>query len=248
MSQRVRIGTSGWIYRHWQGPFYPEGLSQRRWLEHYARHFDTVELNATFYRLPAEKTFLGWKHKTPDGFLWSVKAPRTITHYRKLQDVEEQLAEFLNRCALLESKLGPILFQLPPSLRYDEERFGHFADLLESVRHPVVEVRHRSWLNDRFFDQLDSHRIALCLSDTAGRYPYAEILTAPFIYIRLHGSQKLYASSYSEEELQRWAEKILSWQRPTYVYFDNDFQAHAVANAKRLQEILGAAAGNGPFD
>jgi uncharacterized protein YecE (DUF72 family) len=131
-----------------------------------------------------------------------------------------------------------VLFQLPPSLPYDAQLFSHFAGLLHGVNQAVVEVRHPSWLNDGFFEQLQTHGIALCLSDTAGRYPYAEVVTASFVYIRLHGSRKLYASCYSEEELQRWAEKILGWQKPTYVYFDNDFEAYAPENARRLREIL----------
>ncbi|SHG15137.1 Uncharacterized conserved protein YecE, DUF72 family [Desulfacinum infernum DSM 9756] len=236
--ERFRIGTSGWNYKHWQTKFYPAGLPQRKWLEYYAQEFDTVELNATFYRLPQENTFEGWRHRTPEGFLWAVKAPRTITHHRRLKEVEEDMEKFLARCALLGPKLGPVLFQLPPSLHYDAQLFRDFAVILNQVLEPVIEVRHPSWLNEGFFRELQARGIAFCLSDTAGRYPYAEVLTASFVYIRLHGSRKLYASSYSEEELQRWAEKILTWQKPAYVYFDNDFEAHAPANARRLRQIL----------
>ncbi|MBC7358459.1 MAG: DUF72 domain-containing protein [Desulfacinum sp.] len=238
MQERVRIGTSGWIYKHWQKRFYPAGVPQRKWLEYYAQIFDTVELNATFYRLPSENTFEGWRLRTPEGFLWAVKAPRTITHHRRLKDAAGDLERFLSRCALLGPKLGPVLFQLPPSLPYDAQLFSHFAGLLHGVNQAVVEVRHPSWLNDGFFQQLRTHGIAFCLSDTAGRYPYAEVITASFVYIRLHGSRTLYASCYSEEELRRWAEKILGWQRAAYVYFDNDFEAYAPANARRLRQIL----------
>ncbi|RMG57046.1 MAG: DUF72 domain-containing protein [Bacteroidetes bacterium] len=239
MEGRFRIGTSGWIYKHWRGVFYPEGLAQGKWLEHYGLRFDTVECNATFYRLPQEKTFSNWKERTPEGFCWTLKAPRVITHYRKLRDVAEPLKNFLLRARLLGAKLGPVLFQLPPNLHYDAGLFDDFAALLGEVRLPVVEVRHGSWLCDRFFSQLQARSIAFCISDTAGRYPYHEAVTAPFVYIRLHGSRKLYASRYTESELDRWAEKILGWNLPTYVYFDNDFEGHAVMNAQELKARLG---------
>ncbi len=243
MDTPYRIGTSGWNYAHWRGRFYPEKLPASKWLAHYATHFDTVECNATFYRLPSEKTFQNWKASTPKGFLWALKASRLITHYRRLQDVQGPLEEFLSRARLLGEKLGPVLFQLPPSLHYDEALFEDFASLLSPLSEAAVEVRHRSWIDDRFLRQLQAHGLAFCLSDTAGRYPFHEAVTADFVYIRLHGSQKLYASSYSEAELHLWAEKIASWNRPTYVYFDNDFEAHAVFNARRLREILGACLG-----
>lgn len=239
MDTLYRIGTSGWNYAHWRGPFYPEKLPASKWLAHYATRFDTVECNATFYRLPLEKTFRNWEASTPQGFLWALKASRLITHYRRLQDVQEPLDQFLSRARLLGQKLGPVLFQLPPSLHYDEALFEDFASLLKAVRQVAVEVRHRSWINDRFFQQLQSHALAFCIADTAGRYPYHEVVTADFVYIRLHGSQKLYASNYSEAEIRLWAEKIASWNRPTYVYFDNDFEGYAVFNALRLKECLG---------
>ncbi len=238
MDDRVWIGTSGWIYRHWRKVFYPEDLPQTKWLEHYASFFDTVECNATFYRLPAEKTFENWRTRTPENFLWALKASRTITHYRKLQDVSEFIQAFMERAAHLKEKLGPVLFQLPPSLHYDPALFDDFAELLRPIPRTTIEVRHRSWIDERFFQQLERYGIAFCISDTAGRYPYHEVVTADFVYVRLHGSRKLYASSYTETELRRWAQKIARWNRTTFLYFDNDFEGHAVRNALRLKEIL----------
>jgi uncharacterized protein YecE (DUF72 family) len=239
MNTPYRIGTSGWNYAHWRGRFYPEKLPGSKWLAHYATHFDTVECNATFYRLPSEKTFRTWKASTPEGFLWALKASRLVTHYRRLRDVREPLEQFLCHARLLGDKLGPVLFQLPPSLHYDEALFEDFASLLAPFGQVAVEVRHRSWIDDRFFQQLQTHALAFCIADTAGRYPFHEAVTADFVYIRLHGSRKLYASNYSESEIQCWAEKIVSWNRPTYVYFDNDFEGYAVFNALRLKECLG---------
>ncbi|MEJ5349055.1 MAG: DUF72 domain-containing protein [Desulfosoma sp.] len=238
MEAPCRVGTSGWNYSHWRGRFYPDKLPTSQWLHYYTNHFDTVECNATFYRLPSEKTFLLWKERTPKGFCWAVKASRLITHNRRLRQVEEPLKLFMSRALLLGEKLGPVLFQLPPSLTYDSTLFEDFAAQLSPLKRVAVEVRHRSWINDRFLDQLRFHGLAFCVSDTAGRYPYHEAVTADFMYIRLHGSKKLYASSYTEEEIRTWADKIRSWNRETFIYFDNDFEGYAVQNALSLKQCL----------
>ncbi|MDY7032037.1 MAG: DUF72 domain-containing protein [Thermodesulfobacteriota bacterium] len=239
MRNSVRIGTSGWNYSHWKGPFYSDDYPKSKWLEYYAQHFNTVEVNATFYQLPKPVTFENWRNRTPESFLWSVKANRYITHIKRLRDAEESLKRLYDSAKLLEFKLGPILFQLPPDFHYDETIVKGFLHLLDpSLRH-IFEVRNDSWINNVFFQQLKDHNVAFCIADTAGRYPYSEDVTANFVYIRLHGSQKLYASKYSEEELQNWACKIKGWSRDTYVYFDNDFAGYAIANALRLKEILG---------
>jgi uncharacterized protein YecE (DUF72 family) len=234
----IRIGTSGWTYKHWQGIFYPAGLSKSKWLEYYSRHFGTVELNASFYRLPKRETFQNWKARTPDDFLWSVKASKFITHTRRLDNCAEPLDRLYGISAGLGEKLGVILFQLPPSLAYNEKTLREFCKTLNPrIRH-TIEVRHPSWINDQAFSLLSEFNIALCIADTAGRYPSCEAITSDFVYIRLHGSQKLYASEYSEEELRNWAEKVHEWNRDTFVYFDNDFEGHAVNNAGRLKELL----------
>ena len=236
---QIHIGTSGWIYDHWGKVFYPKECPKTKWLEFYVTHFGTVELNASFYRLPKPQTFENWRKRTPDSFLWAVKANRFITHIKRLKDAEEPLERFHGSVEMLKEKLGPILIQLPPSLSFDEAVLSNFCQHLKGNYRYALEVRHPSWAQERAIDILRDNNIALCISDTAGRYPYIEEDTATFIYIRLHGSKKLYASEYSEEELEAYARKIRDWSRDTYLYFDNDYGGYAIKNAKRLKEILG---------
>ncbi|MBW2029026.1 MAG: DUF72 domain-containing protein [Deltaproteobacteria bacterium] len=238
-SMEWRIGTSGWNYRHWREVFYPRGVPQARWLEYYAGHFDTVEVNATFYRLPPHRTFENWYEKTPDTFLWSVKGSKYITHTRRLVEPPEPLERLYNGVECLRQKLGPILFQLPPSLSFDRSLFESFCRHLRPSFQHALEVRNATWLVEEAFRVMEQFNIAFCISDTAGRYPYHEAVTADFLYVRLHGSKKLYASCYSEEELGDWAKKIRGWGKRAFVYFDNDFEGFAVKNAARLKELLG---------
>ncbi len=234
----IRIGTSGWNYKHWKNIFYPEGTPQRKWLEYYSKKLDTVEVNATFYRLPSKSTFEGWRNRTPDGFIWSVKAPREITHIKRLKDIDKPLKEFLGRAEALGNKLGPILFQLPPGLKLDMALAMDFFEQIKDIRFPVIEARNRSWFNDNLFDALKSYNVALCISHSSGRFPFTESITSDFIYIRLHGPGKLYASSYNDDELQMWATKITEWNKPTFVYFNNDFNGYAIKNAFKLKELI----------
>ena len=238
MGLQCRIGTSGWNYKHWKGLFYPEKVSQKKWLEFYARHFDTVEINATFYRLPKPSTFELWRCRTPEGFLWAVKASKFITHTKRLKECEEPLKRFYDSVVMLKEKLGPLLFQLPPSLAFDPSLFREFCSLLNPMFQHVLEVRHKSWISDEAFQIMGDFNIAFCISDTAGRYPYHETVTADFIYIRLHGSKKLYASLYTDDEIRQWAGKIKKWDMFTFVYFDNDFEGYAIQNAKQLKDLL----------
>ena len=237
-SQEFRIGTSGWNYKHWKEIFYPANVAQRKWLEFYCTRFDTVELNATFYRLPKVETFQSWKKRTPQGFLWAVKANKFITHTKRLKDCEEPIERFYSSVKGLDKKLGPILFQLPPSLQFDESLFEDFCSLLSNSYKHVLEVRHASWIDDKAFQIMAKNQIAFCISDTAGRYPYHEQITADFTYVRLHGSKKLYASKYATEELETWAKKLLDWGVDAYVYIDNDFGGNAVENAMELKGLL----------
>ena len=239
-SPEIHIGTSGWNYDHWRDVFYPQGCPKSKWLQFYAEHYNTVELNASFYRLPKPQTFETWREKTPAMFVWAVKANRFITHIKRIKDVREPLERFFSSADLLREKLGPILFQLPPSLSFDETVLSDFCKTLFGNHRYVLEVRHPSWAEPRALEILKDHNIALCISDTAGRYPYMEEDTADFIYIRLHGSKTLYASEYTEEELRAYVEKIRGWSKnDTYVYFDNDYKGYAVKNARELKEILG---------
>ncbi len=240
MKPSIRIGTSGWNYPHWKGLFYDEEIPKTKWLEFYTRHFSTVEANTTFYHLPKPATVENWRNRSPEGFLWTVKASRYITHMKKLRDPHDSLERFYDAIERFGEKLGPILFQLPPMLKYDEAVFDAFCRALHPGHRYALEVRHADWIRDEVLQDLRDHGIAFCIADTAGRFPYVEAVTADFVYIRLHGSQALYGSDYTEEELQAWAKKIRKWKRDTYVYFDNDARAFAPKNAARLKEILGA--------
>jgi uncharacterized protein YecE (DUF72 family) len=235
---QVFIGTSGWNYDHWKGVFYPEGLAKVRWLSHYSSVFSTVEVNATFYRSMLASTFERWRRGTPDGFVWAVKASRFITHVRRLRDAAEPLKRFLDSLAPLGGKLGPVLFQLPPSLSFDSGLLETFRRHLPHGVRCALEARHRSWTGEEALSCLRNSRIAWCISDTAGRYPYLEAVTADFVYVRLHGSRRLYASCYTDEELRSWSEKITSFGLDTYVYFDNDSMGYAPQNALALRGLL----------
>ncbi len=239
---KVWIGTSGWTYKHWAGKFYPQDLSPRRWLEYYARHFDTVELNSPFYRVPKRKTFEGWRERTPEGFVFAVKASRLITHVRKLRGVEEEVRWFFSEVQGLGEKLGPVLFQLPPSLRVTVDGLEGLLGLLPEGRY-AFEFRHPSWFTEEVYEVLSHYDAALCVADSP-RFPCERRVTASFLYVRLHGSQRLYASLYTREELEDWAGFIRRGfemgVEEAFCYFDNDYEAYAVRNALELLEILGA--------
>jgi uncharacterized protein YecE (DUF72 family) len=239
VNSKIHIGTSGWNYDHWREVFYPKDRPKSKWLEFYTQHYQTVELNASFYRLPKPQTFENWREKTPDKFVWAVKANRYITHIKRINDVQEPLEKFFSAADCLREKLGPVLFQLPPNLSFDETVLCSLCETLPDNHRYALEVRHPSWEQPRAIDILRHYNIALCISDTAGRYPYIEEDTATFIYIRLHGSKKLYTSEYTEEELRAYAQKIRDWSKDVYVYFDNDYGGYAIKNARRLKEILG---------
>jgi uncharacterized protein YecE (DUF72 family) len=248
----MRIGTSGWNYPEWRGRFYPKGLAQRRWLEHISRKVNSVEINGSFYRLQKPEYYQSWAAQTPDDFVFAVKGSRFITHMKRLLDVEAALANFFASGVFrLGSKLGPILWQLPATIRFDPELLAAFFDKLprtteagRPVRH-ALEPRHSSFTEPMFLDLLREHRIALVIADTAGKFPYLEDVTADFAYIRLHGDEELYASDYSDAALDAWAKKIRDLAGATedvYVYFDNDINAHAPWNAISLAERLATRA------
>ncbi len=235
----VRIGTSGWMYDHWEGSFYPPGLSKRNWLVFYAQFFDTVEINSSFYHLPRKETFKRWYEETPPSFLFAVKASRYITHIKKLGDVAEPLKLFYERVEMLRDKCGPLLFQLPPRLAFQGEVFREFLHRLSPSFQHVFEFRHSSFFCEEVYELLQARDIALCFADTP-YFPYAEVGTASFVYLRLHGHGSLYTHFYSEEELRLWAKKVNSWKKTgkVYCYFDNDYQAFAVHNARILRRML----------
>lgn len=237
---RIWIGTSGYVYRHWRkGVFYPSGLRQRDELSYYASHFATVELNNPFYRLPTAEMFSRWRDLTPPGFCFAVKASRFITHQKRLRNVEEPLALFLERATQLGPKLGPILFQLPPTQQLDLARLGEFLVLLPSGRRWVIEFRHSSWHTRETYALLSGFGVALCIPVGGGLHP-DRITTAPFTYIRMHRGQGA-GGSFTSKELQSWASQLQALAtsgKDGYVYFNNDWEGFAVTEAAELEGLL----------
>ncbi|HEX6939470.1 MAG TPA: DUF72 domain-containing protein [Longimicrobiales bacterium] len=289
----LRIGISGWAYAGWKGTFYPRDLPRRRELEFASRAFDSIEINGSFYSLQRPDTYRRWHDTTPPDFLFAVKGSRFITHMKKLKDVDTALANFFASGVLrLGEKLGPILWQLPPRFRFDAKRVAGFlerlprtttaaaalarhhderlagrswthADVERPIRH-AFEVRDPSFFVPEFAHLLRRHHAALVFADTAGTFPYAEEVTSDFVYLRLHGAEQIYASGYTDAQLDWWAARIRAWHagreppdarritraaaprrsgRDVYVYFDNDAKVRAPFDARRLAERLGKARG-----
>jgi uncharacterized protein YecE (DUF72 family) len=234
----IRIGTSGWHYEHWKERFYPAGLPKSKWLLHYARHFDTVEINNTFYRLPKQQSVENWHKQAPAGFLYTVKANRYMTHIKRLKDVSEPLVRFFDTVGLLEEKLGPILYQLPPNLHKDLDLLQSFIKLLPKKRIAVFEFRHDSWYSEDTYKLLKKSNAAFCIHDMPGKQS-PRVVTADVIYIRFHGTAGRYSGNYSKSALQEWADWIkdnLRGIRRVYAYFNNDYNAYAVNNARQLKD------------
>jgi uncharacterized protein YecE (DUF72 family) len=289
MGGTIYIGISGWRYEPWRGVFYPEGLTQNRELEYASRQLPTIEINGSFYSLQRPDSYAAWYAATPPGFVFSVKGNRFLTHILRLRDPEGPVANVLASGTFeLHEKLGPFLWQFPPNFQYDRERMERFFSILphdtdealararryeprmegrtsldagprRTMRH-AVEVRHESFRDQDFIALLRKYKIALVVADTAGKWPYMEDVTADFMYLRLHGDKELYASGYSDEALERWAERIRAWttggqpedahltsskpppkraKRDLYCYFDNDIKVHAPFDAHKLMEKLG---------
>lgn len=283
-----RIGISGWRYGPWRGVFYPQGLQQRRELEYASRQMNSIEINGTFYSLQRPASFKKWHDETPDDFVFAVKGPKYLTHMKKLSDIRQPLANFFaSGVLLLGKKLGPILWQFPPWWSYDHDRLSEFLKMLPrtskkasafALEHSLkkddwiwtdavsntkiryaFEPRHPSFFTEDFVKLLRKHNAALVFADTAGKWPYFEDLTADLIYCRLHGAKELYASGYTDEELDRWADRIEKWKvgkqprdakliakepykprekRDVFVYFDNDIKVHAPFDAISLANKL----------
>lgn len=273
MAADVRIGISGWRYPPWRGVFYPKGLAQKNELHFASRVLRSVEINGSFYSLQRPSSYACWRDDTPDDFLFAVKGGRFITHNKKLRDCAGPLANFFASGVLaLEEKLGPVLWQLPPQLGFDAERLEAFFAILprstfaaaelarrhdhrlkhgaylepqydRPIRH-AIEVRHETFLDPAFPRLLRKHGVAMCIADTAGKWPFLEDVTADFVYVRLHGEKKLYVSGYGRESLDAWAAKIRRWStgrraRDVYVYFDNDVKVRAPYDAINLAARLG---------
>jgi uncharacterized protein YecE (DUF72 family) len=242
LTPTIHIGCSGWQYRHWRGDFYPAKLPQSRWLEYYAAHFDTVEINNTFYRLPDASTFAAWRKRAPRGFVYAVKASRYLTHMKKLKDPEDPLELFFSRAKELGPTLGPVLYQLPPRWPLSAaslERFEVFLSALPARRRHAVEFRDPSWYADEAIELLRRYRVALCLHDMQGSAT-ARFAVGPFVYIRFHGPQK-YNGRYPDAMLDAWAAWLaepLQAGLPIYGYFNNDTGGHAPRDAVRLRERI----------
>jgi uncharacterized protein YecE (DUF72 family) len=239
---RVHIGTSGWHYKHWlDDVFYPTGTKPAQMFEFYSKHFDTVEINNSFYHLPSANTFDNWRESSPRGFLLAVKASRFITHMKKLKDPKPSSEKFFDVTDRLGKKLGPILFQLPPRWTVNTERFAEFLESLPGGHKYVFEFRDETWFVPEVYALLRRHKAAYCIHDFADMNVPHEI-TANFTYIRFHGpTSAKYFGSYSSEQLRAWAERIEEWGRrlsAIYVYFNNDPGGEAVKNALELKRLV----------
>jgi uncharacterized protein YecE (DUF72 family) len=233
------IGTSGWHYDDWKGLFYPKDLPKSRWLEFYAKHFRTLELNNSFYRLPSEKAFANWREGSPEGFTFAVKVSRFITHIKRLKNVVEPLQNFLERADLLEDKLGPLLYQLPPNMKRSDDRLESFLSILPRRYRHVFEFRHKSWFHDTVFNILRRYNAGFCIFDMPD-LTSTVIATADFAYVRFHGSAGLYSSSYSDKELENWTRRIADLGqnlKAVYIYFNNDIAGYAIDNATTLMRL-----------
>ena len=238
---RYHIGTSGWHYEDWRERFYPEKLPKANWLEFYSRYFATVELNNTFYRLPSEEAFKKWYESSPDGFIFAVKVSRYITHIKRLKDCEEAVDKFITRAKILKEKLGPFLYQLPPSLKRDDDRLAAFLAILPRNQKHVIEFRHESWFTEEVYYLLRRHRAGFCVFDMPG-LTSPLLATADFAYIRFHGRDSRYSSLYPDKEMAGWAKKITAMAKnleAVYIYFNNDIEGHALDNAKTIRGYLG---------
>lgn len=238
----VHVGTSGWVYPHWRGRFYPEDLPQKRWFAHFAERFSTVEINNTFYRLPTPAAVEAWREQAPEGFFYAVKASRYMTHLKRLLDPEEPIRRFFDAIEPLGGALGPVLFQLPGQMRADVPRLRHFLEALPPERTYVFEFRHASWFTDEVYDLLGEHGGALCVHDWRGWTPMEA--TARLVYVRFHGTEGGSAGLYSEKQLEAWARRVTAWRRGGHdvlLYFNNDLHGHAITNAAWLAKRVGDA-------
>lgn len=238
---RVLIGTSGWHYDSWRGPFFPEGLPLKQQLRYYASQFETTELNGVFYRTPTPEAVETWREQTGDDFVFTWKASKFITHWKRLSDRSQNSLELLeDRISLLRGKAGPILFQLPPQFEVNADRLGSFFKLLSKKRRYSFEFRHPSWYRPRILQMLADENMSLCLSDHHDA-PAPWKRTADFVYVRGHGPSGRYHGHYTRPTLARWAQRIKSWKRQgcdVYVYFDNDQKSAAPADALKLKALL----------
>jgi uncharacterized protein YecE (DUF72 family) len=240
MAASTYIGTSGWHYDHWVGTFYPRDLPDEAFLEYYAGYFESTEINNSFYRLPEKKTLIRWRYAVPEGFVFSVKASRYLTHMKKLKDPREPVERLFDRVSVLGTGLGPILFQLPPRWRSNPERLEGLLEILPENHRYAFEFRDPSWFDGEVYGLLAQHEAAFCVYDLGGMTSPMEV-TADFAYVRLHGPDGPYRGRYGDRRLDRWASAFSAWLKEgldVYCYFDNDEAGYATQDALRLQQMM----------
>lgn len=240
-AEAIRIGCSGWNYKHWRERFYPKGLPARRWFEFYSEHFDTVEINNSFYRLPSPETFDKWREQAPPGFCYAVKANRYITQAKKLLDPDEPLNRMMTAVRHLQDRLGPILYQLPPSLGLNLERLEQFLAVLPRDVVSVFEFRNRSWYIPQTYELLDRYGASFCTHDMPGSVS-ERVAVGRAAYVRFHGCGGKYWGRYPDDRLLSWADWMLEQSRggrTVWAYFNNDIDGHAVLDAQTLKSMVG---------
>jgi uncharacterized protein YecE (DUF72 family) len=240
----IHIGTSGWSYRDWKGIFYPEKLKSIEWLSFYAKTFRSVEIDSSFYHLPRKQTVEKWVDKVPDGFFFSAKMSRYLTHIKRLQQPHETLQHFFDVFEPMKHRMGPVLIQLPPSLLFDRSFTEQLYLLLKrkySDYRFALEGRHPSWLKNESLELMAQYNIAFVIAQSGHGFPYGEHITAHDIYFRFHGPKELFASLYTTQALQQYAQLFQKWQtqnHTVWIFFNNDFHGYAIENALQLEEIL----------
>lgn len=243
--RKINIGTSGWSYKDWKGIFYPEKLKPAEYLKFYKNFFHTTEINTSFYHMPLQKTVEKWTETVPAGFRFCVKISRYITHLKKLHKPEEPLERFFNVFEPMHKKMGLVLIQLPPSLKFNYDVASHFFHLLKTKYGKyqfALEVRHDTWLQDDSLTLMTKYDLAFVISQSGVNFPYSEMVTSKNIYVRFHGPEKLYASSYSDEMLADFAKKFKQWIKKghhVWAFFNNDYDGKAIQDGKRLEQLLG---------
>jgi uncharacterized protein YecE (DUF72 family) len=236
---KLFIGTSGWNYPHWEGVFYPEGLSQKNWLQHYTGFFNCVELNVTFYRLIKAETFINWYKRTPADFYFVAKGSRFITHIKKLKEIKEPLGLFFDNVKELKEKLAAVLWQFAPSFKKDTQKLESFLKLLKKTGvRQAFEFRNQSWFDREVQEVLKKYNGCLCIAHSS-RFPCVKEVTADFLYLRFHGGDSLYSSNYSDRELKEWAAFAKEYKgRDIFAFFNNDAYGYAVKNALKFRQFL----------
>lgn len=236
----IHIGTSGWHYEHWEGPFYPDHISSGEYLEYYSKFFHTVEINSSFYKMPDKETIREWRETVPEKFIFSVKASRYITHMKKLKDPAAAVSNLITTISLFKDKLGPILFQLPPNWHVNPERLDSFTKLLPRDQRYAFEFRDTSWFDSRVYEILEKYNAAFCIYEIGGLQS-PRIVTADIVYIRLHGPDGPYRGQYTTPVLADWASTFSTWAKQgkqIFCYFDNDEAGYAPRDAMKLQDMV----------